>query len=56
MNANTFRFAYRLPLLLWHALVHLPITLLLMLPPLGRIDVRGEPLLRPLTAARSPPA
>ncbi|UHQ20531.1 1-acyl-sn-glycerol-3-phosphate acyltransferase [Lysobacter sp. KIS68-7] len=44
MNANTFRFAYRLPLLLWHALIHLPITLLLMLPPLGRIDVRGEPL------------
>ena len=42
--ANTLRFAYRLPLLLWHGLVHLPITLLLMLPPLGRIDVRGESL------------
>ena len=42
--ANTLRFAYRLPLLLWHVLVDLPITLLLMLPPLGRIDVRGEAL------------
>ena len=42
--ANTLRFAYRLPLLLWHVLVDLPITLLVMLPPLGRIDVRGEAL------------
>lgn len=42
--ANTFRFAYRLPLLAWHVLVHLPVTLLSMLPPIGRIDVRGEPL------------
>jgi 1-acyl-sn-glycerol-3-phosphate acyltransferase len=40
--ANKLRFAYRLPLLLWHGLVHLPIILLLMLPPIGRIDVRGE--------------
>ena len=40
--ANKIRFAYRLPLLLWHALVHLPIILLLGLPPIGRIEVRGE--------------
>src|SRR5690606_17112554 len=31
-------------MLAWHVLVHLPIVLLLMLPPWGRIGVRGEPL------------
>ena len=41
---NKLRFALRLPLLLWHVLVDLPITLLLMLPPIGRIDVGGEML------------
>ena len=41
---NILRFALRLPLLVWHVLIDLPIVLLLMLPPLGRIDVRGEPL------------
>jgi len=41
---NILRFALRLPLLMWHVLIDLPIVLLLMLPPLGRIDVRGEPL------------
>jgi 1-acyl-sn-glycerol-3-phosphate acyltransferase len=42
--ANALRFAYRLPMLAWHVVVDLPFTLLFMVPPLGRIDVRGEPL------------
>ena len=38
------RYLYRVPMLAWHVLVHLPIVLLLMLPPWGRIRVRGESL------------
>jgi 1-acyl-sn-glycerol-3-phosphate acyltransferase len=41
---NSLRFALRLPLLLWHVLVDLPITLLLMAPPFRRILIQGEPL------------
>jgi 1-acyl-sn-glycerol-3-phosphate acyltransferase len=41
---NALRFALRVPLLAWHVLIDLPITLLVMLPPIGRIDVGGEPL------------
>ncbi|WP_213437660.1 MULTISPECIES: lysophospholipid acyltransferase family protein [Lysobacteraceae] len=33
-----------MPLLAWHVLIDLPITLLVMLPPIGRIDIGGEPL------------
>jgi len=43
--ARALRYLYRVPLLLWHVLVDLPITLLLMLPPWGRIALPGgEPL------------
>jgi len=42
---NALRFALRLPLLLWHALVDLPLTLLLMTRPFRNIRMRdGEPL------------
>ena len=33
-----------MPLLLWHLAIDLPVILLLMLPPTGGIDVRGERL------------
>ena len=42
--ARALRYAYRVPMLLWHVLVDLPLTLLLMLPPWGRLHLRGEPL------------
>jgi len=35
------RYLYRVPMLAWHVLVHLPLVLLLMLPPWGRIRLRG---------------
>jgi len=38
------RYLYRVPLLAWHVVVHLPVVLLLMLPPWGRIRLRGESL------------
>jgi 1-acyl-sn-glycerol-3-phosphate acyltransferase len=39
------RYLYRVPMLLWHALVDLPLVLLLMLPPWGRLRLPGgEPL------------
>ncbi|MDQ2701623.1 MAG: 1-acyl-sn-glycerol-3-phosphate acyltransferase [Pseudomonadota bacterium] len=38
------RYLYRVPMLAWHLVVHLPIVLLLMLPPWGRIGLRGEAL------------
>ncbi len=38
------RYSYRVPLLLWHVLVHLPITLLLMSPLFGAIRVGDERL------------
>lgn len=43
--ARALRYAYRLPLLLWHVLLHLPVVLLLLVPPVARIRLRsGEPL------------
>ncbi len=45
MNAShTLRFALRTPLLLWHVLVDLPLTMLLIATPLRKLRVRGEPL------------
>lgn len=39
------RYLYRVPMLSWHALVDLPLVLLLMLPPWGRLRLPGgEPL------------
>ena len=38
------RYLYRVPLLAWHVVVDLPVVLLLMLPPWGRVSVQGEPL------------
>ena len=42
--ARAFRYLYRVPLLLWHLAIDLPVILLLMLPPIGGIDIRGERL------------
>ena len=42
--SHAFRFAYRLPLLLWHVAIDLPITLVFMLGPFHRLRVGGEPL------------
>ncbi|WP_147653863.1 lysophospholipid acyltransferase family protein [Vulcaniibacterium gelatinicum] len=42
--ARALRYLLRVPMLLWHVVVHLPLTLLLMLPPWGRIRLDGEPL------------
>jgi len=42
---RVFRYAVRIPFLLWHVLVHLPVTLLLMAPPFGRIRLAGGDLL-----------
>ena len=42
--SHALRFALRLPLLVWHVLIDLPLTLIVMLPPIGRIDLGGEPL------------
>ena len=39
--ARAFRYLYRVPLLLWHLLVDLPLVMLLMSPPLGAIDAGG---------------
>jgi 1-acyl-sn-glycerol-3-phosphate acyltransferase len=41
---RAFRYAYRLPMLAWHALVHLPLTLLLTLPVFTRMTIGGERL------------
>lgn len=38
------RYLYRLPLLLLHIVLMLPLTLLAMMPPWGRLRVNGEPL------------
>jgi 1-acyl-sn-glycerol-3-phosphate acyltransferase len=40
--SHALRFAYRLPLLLWHVLIDLPFILLFMTPPFRRIDIGGE--------------
>jgi 1-acyl-sn-glycerol-3-phosphate acyltransferase len=39
---RTLRYLYRVPFLLWHIFIDLPVTLLLMSPPLGGIDVGGN--------------
>lgn len=39
--ARLLRYCVRTPMLAWHLLVHLPITLILMSPPFGRIRVGG---------------
>lgn len=38
------RYLIRWPMLAWHVLVHLPITLILMSPPFGGIRIGGDPL------------
>ena len=38
------RYLYRVPMLAWHVAIDLPVVLLLMLPPWGGIDWRGERL------------
>ncbi|MGH8033112.1 MAG: lysophospholipid acyltransferase family protein [Luteimonas sp.] len=43
-RARATRYAYRVPVLVWHILIDLPIVLLLMAPPWGRIDIRGVSL------------
>ena len=43
--ARALRYAYRVPMLVWHVLVHLPVVLLLMSPPLALVRLRsGERL------------
>lgn len=42
--ARALRYGVRVPMLLWHALVHLPLTLLLLTPLTGGLRVRGERL------------
>jgi 1-acyl-sn-glycerol-3-phosphate acyltransferase len=42
--SHTLRFALRFPLLLWHVLVDLPLTLVLMAPPFRHVRIGGEPL------------
>jgi 1-acyl-sn-glycerol-3-phosphate acyltransferase len=41
---RTLRYLYRVPLLLWHLLVDLPLLMLLITPPLGRLDIGGTRL------------
>ncbi|TBR09713.1 MAG: 1-acyl-sn-glycerol-3-phosphate acyltransferase [Lysobacter sp.] len=41
---RVLRYLIRVPLLLWHLLVHLPLTLLLLTPPTRDWRWRGEPL------------
>ena len=38
---RVLRYGYRVPLLLWHLLIHLPLTLLAMTPPLRRRQIHG---------------
>ena len=42
--ARTGRYLVRVPMLLWHALVHLPLTLLLLTPLTAGLRLGGEPL------------
>lgn len=42
--ARALRYAVRVPLLLWHVLVHLPVVLLLGAPPLREWRIGGEPV------------
>ena len=43
---RVLRYAVRVPLLLWHVLGHLPVTLLLMSPPFGQLRLAGGGRLR----------
>jgi 1-acyl-sn-glycerol-3-phosphate acyltransferase len=40
--ARALRYAYRVPLLLWHLFAHLPLVLVSMLPGISAIELRGE--------------
>ncbi len=42
--ARVFRYLYRVPLLLVHIVLFLPLTLLLMTPPMGRMGGAADPL------------
>jgi 1-acyl-sn-glycerol-3-phosphate acyltransferase len=42
--SHALRLAYRVPMLLWHLAIDLPIVLLLMTPPFRRIRIDGEPM------------
>ena len=42
--ARALRYGYRVPLLLWHLAVDLPLTLLLMTPLTRNVRIGGEPL------------
>ncbi len=42
--ARVFRYLYRVPLLAWHVLVHLPLAMLLTTPLTSRLRWRGESL------------
>lgn len=42
--ARALRYLYRVPLLLWHLLVDLPVVLLLITPPTRNLRWNGEPL------------
>jgi len=44
-SVRLVRYLVRVPFLAWHLLIHLPITLLLMTPPFGRIRLAGGDLL-----------
>jgi 1-acyl-sn-glycerol-3-phosphate acyltransferase len=41
---RALRYLYRVPWLVWHVLVALPVTILLISPPIGRLVARGERL------------
>lgn len=42
--ARAVRYAYRVPLLLWHLLIDLPLVLVSMLPGISTLELRGERL------------
>ena len=41
--ARAFRYLYRVPMLLWHILVHLPLAMLMTTRPASRLSWGGEP-------------
>ncbi|MFC3716281.1 lysophospholipid acyltransferase family protein [Luteimonas soli] len=41
---RAWRYVYRVPFLLWHIVVDLPVTLLLMMPPWGKLELGGSRL------------
>ena len=44
LAARAVRYLYRVPMLLWHIVVHLPLTLLLLTPLTAGLRIGGEPL------------